>query len=464
MSLRATESGTDAGHGTSGKPKSAAQDATQKMKSDIAVRLRRLKEKEARYKKLLVGVKKALTEKKKELEQKDRVIEQLRVDFTKQLDLSSEQQQDLQDDVVSLQKELATAQAKVMKEAGGGSRASRTQEALPEPRWVLQRVIEPSGPGSGRVWCLVGWRTPKHSSGEVSGWELESELQARAHRDYSTDLSMPPITPNAEEIAQIQDEYQSCQGDLKKAKHDFRRYRVRAELTIRQKETALNNAQRELDMNFGNKIREIAGTDLAGNLKRAQAEIQWLKKNLDEAAQRNKLTVEEVAMQKREIQEQKASLGEAFRERDDWQARYEEGAMERRGRDLVDAVEDGATAVADLEELQQQFAEHRRRATVLAQEQARALEDARARLSYMEKTQAATAAAHPTNGGVPPADGGGTKGQYLRNIVLQYMSAEDDDVRSRLEAALGQILQFTPAEAAAITARKRSTAWGFLGV
>ena len=43
----------------------------------------------------------------------------------------------------------------------------------------------------------------------------------------------------------------------------------------------------------------------------------------------------------------------------------------------------------------------------------------------------------------------GTKGEYLRNIVLQYMTAADADVRSRMEAAVSQILHFNPAGKAA---------------
>eukprot|EP00940_MAST-03C_sp_MAST-3C-sp2_P000236 g236.t1 len=437
-----------------------------------AIALRKLREKEEKYKKLVVGMKKSLKEKQTELltfeqrlGQKDEIIQRLRAEFKDAIEESDER-------ILTLERNLDEAHEKMNKvESVASSKHSNegTDESSRlnlEPRWVLQRVVEPSGPEAGRVWCLVGWRDGG------SGWELEDSLVERTRKDFGVDLSMPPLTPNADSIAQLRDDYQSAKDDLKRVKQDFRRYRVRAELTIRQKESALNTSREELSRSFGKKVREIAGTDLAGDLKRARSEIVFFKKRLSEAKKDCERAVSAAKRHNDVVEELKAQLEEVNRERSEWQLRYENFVQEQRGRDLAEAVETAKTGASDAEYelLRKKFEEYKRRAMVLVQEREMALQDARAQLSRLRDSGGYSEGSTTTLSRDAPQSSSsssflsmdGTRGQYLRNIILQYMSTSDPDVKDRLETAMEEILGMTEAEKRQIYSRKRSEA-GWVG-
>lgn len=42
---------------------------------------------------------------------------------------------------------------------------------------------------------------------------------------------------------------------------------------------------------------------------------------------------------------------------------------------------------------------------------------------------------------------------YLRNVILQYIMADEPDVRARMEAAIAAVLRFSPAELQALQVR-----------
>lgn len=423
-----------------------------------ATALKKLREKEAKYKKLVIGFKKTLTEKQARIvemktaaNQKDVIIKRLREEFKKVLEESDERLANVQSELDNARDEIddlkeSQAAAKSARKDGGG--------LLGEPRWVLQRVVEPSGAEAGRVWCLVGWKNGS------SGWELEDTLVDRTKRDYGIELSMPPLTPNAESLGQLQDDFQSVKDDLKRVKQEFRRYRVRAELTIRQKESALSSSREELSRSFGKKVREIAGTDLAGDLKRARAEIAFFKRSLADTKRKCEEASGEVKRHALLVDRMKNKLEEAEREKEDWQLRYETFVQERRSRDLVEAVETAKTggASVDYEHLQKEFEEYKKRAMLLVQEREVALQEANAalvRMGHRGNSASSSSSSTPLITTI-----GDTKGQYLRNIVIQYMATSDADVKSRLEIAMAEILSLTQSEKSLVMKRKQRETWG----
>lgn len=411
-----------------------------------AVALKKMKEKLEKYKTLTLSFKKTLESKTSETREKEKIISRLREEFKESMEDAGKKRKILQSELSRLRNRVDELESKREYDDEDVSETSdsKHKNKIGEPRWVLQRVIEPSGPGEGRVWCLVGYK-----EGGSSGWELEGPLRERTRKDYGVELSMPPTTPNVEEIGQLQDEHQTLKDDLKKLKHEFRRYRVRAELSIRQKEAALTKNREEADKNFGNKIRAIA-TDTAGDLKRARAEIEFMKRSASELKKRIKKEDEMKEKYMSENEDLRLELEEAKREKSEWQLRYENYVQEQRGRDLAEAVENAQSdKIDEYERLQSEFLEYKRRATALVQEREYALQEARAKLSrsrgfdngsdlmdFLETTVTASA--------------GGTKGQYLRNIVLQYLSTSDHDVRSKLEIAIGKMLNFTSTEMRAV--------------
>ena len=232
--------------------------AQQQLKT-YAVALKKMKEKLEKYKKLTIGFKNTLENKTEALKEKEKIVSVLRAEFKESMEDAASKRKILQNELKRLRDQVDEYESK--DSAGDEGDDVDVEKKRQEPRWVLQRVIESSGPGEGTVWCLVGYKQQNdNSDGPISGWEREDSLRERTRRDYGVELSMPPIAPNAEEIGQLQDEHQTLKDDLKKTKHEFRRYRVRAELSIRQKEAELTKNREELAKNFGNKIREIAGT------------------------------------------------------------------------------------------------------------------------------------------------------------------------------------------------------------
>lgn len=50
--------------------------------------------------------------------------------------------------------------------------------------------------------------------------------------------------------------------------------------------------------------------------------------------------------------------------------------------------------------------------------------------------------------------------EYLKNVVLQYMTTEDEDLRARMESAVAAVLHFSPAECEALAEKRRNAAQG----
>lgn len=50
--------------------------------------------------------------------------------------------------------------------------------------------------------------------------------------------------------------------------------------------------------------------------------------------------------------------------------------------------------------------------------------------------------------------------EYLKNVVLQYMTTEDEDLRARMESAVAAVLHFSPAECEALAEKRRKAAQG----
>jgi DNA repair exonuclease SbcCD ATPase subunit len=442
---------------------SSSGDSTNVQNSQLktyAVALKKMKEKLEKYKTLTIQFKKTLENKTEALREKEKIVSVLRAEFKDSMEDAVSKRKVLQSELKRLRDKVDEYESKE-DEYDNNDDDDGEKKKLPEPRFVLERVIEPSGPGEGRVWCLVGYKQ------NSSGWEQEDSLRERTRRDYGVELSMPPVAPNAEEIGQLQDEHQTLKDDLKKVKHEFRRYRVRAELSIRQKEAALTKNREELAKNFGNKIREIAGTDTAGDLKRARAEIEFMKRGISELKRKCKKAVETTEKKITENEDLRLDLEEANREKIEWQLRYENYVQEQRGRDLAEAVENAQLGkVAEYERLQKEFADYKRRVTLLVQEREYALQEARAKLSRSRNGTSCNSSSSGSNGSAEEFSAAATltpdsttKGQYVRNIVLQYMSTSDPDVRSKLEIAIGKMLSFSSVEMKSIRGARRG--WFF---
>ena len=93
---------------------------------------------------------------------------------------------------------------------------------------------------------------------------------------------------------------------------------MRAELTIRQKESGLKSARAELEKSFGSKVREIAGTDTAGDLRRAKAEVVFLKQEAEEVAKRVRQKDSQIAELRKESAELRNALELAQSARQLW--------------------------------------------------------------------------------------------------------------------------------------------------
>eukprot|EP00941_MAST-03F_sp_MAST-3F-sp1_P002446 g2446.t1 len=294
----------------------------------------------------------------------------------------------------------------------------------------------------------------RKSKSNKTGWELESTLVERAKRDFDISLSLPAVSLSESEIDQLQDELQAAEDELVKTKAEFRKYRVRAELTIKQKENNLETTRKELKDSFGDKIRSIAGTDISGELKRAKAEAQVLRKETEMVQTSLANKTEEVSNLTRECEELRSALEASQIASAEWRRQFEGKVQAERERAVRGAVAD-AQSDGRNQQLKKEFDEYKTRAMNVMQEREATLQ---ATLQQLAECRDNPSMVDSSSGSSPQMNY--MQGKYLRNVVLQYMTTNDASEKQRIEIAVAQILRFTDAEIQLIKERReKETSW-----
>ena len=516
--------------GTSGKPvqtKSASQTAAAKWKQK-ALQLRAYVDSTAS--KLKSAQEKLqqkdleLSRQAKEINTKEDIIRELRGKAEEFLDVSGQQLKEKTAEVERLSKsverhELASQQFQ-LRRAKPIQVALRVEDARPNGNtWCLVDYEKPSVKGKGTAGSPAPDDNGSNGNGSgsdatepssptpaanpfISEWERENEIVSRVRQSFGLELALPPVIRSVD-ILELREKVRNLEDDLQDSKEAYRKYRVRHELAMRQQATELKQARREIEKNFSMKVRQLAETDMEGELKACRRQLAWLEeenqvsqKRLSDA--RNELEIKnmevkglsdqlvEKAMQNERLSDQLHKIQQAQRQ----QALA--GAIAQMSHDKSpsasvggDGGDDQREARMTKEELLHHFASFKTRAKKIIADKAKQIDAAHSQIARLEHRLASlqqisdrgfdidvTASPEPQNGSSknnvelatpakpPPTSSSGrlsasdelsaqemlAKVEYLRNLVMKYMSSSDASTRTQMEVTIGSILKFTAAD------------------
>jgi len=125
---------------------------------------------------------------------------------------------------------------------------------------VCQRVKEVADDDMEEIWALLEWeRETETSSTRSKKWrrfDTESELKDLIRRDTGEPLTLPPYSLTADQSSKIQEE---ARQSVSEVTEEFRRFRVRAQVQKKQAEGLIRDLQ---SSNVQTAKRRIEGEDL----------------------------------------------------------------------------------------------------------------------------------------------------------------------------------------------------------
>ena len=309
------------------------------------------------------------------------------------------------------------------------TREERFKKARP-----LDVVMRVQCPPLGMKWCYVKYDTEEEGyekSGdqldECYGWAKEPALTQQS-LDFGVKLKLPTVTTadhGASNLEEVTRELAVATENVERVQEDFRRYRVRAEIIRRQKETEINKL-----MDSRSHIHEhqlALDSKLEHELNLTKARVRELE--------------EEQRKMKTSSDSQKA----------DWERLKRENGQLKQLLDSGGARGDERLAEKH-QKLKQEYQAYRKRAMEL--------------LKSKGKDEKKRKDGNSEWGG--PNSNTGIDQEtvvYLRNTVLQYMAADREEVKEQMEGAIATVLRFEKKDLDFVHAKRQSRSWAsFLGV
>lgn len=406
-------------------------------------RIKELEDVETKLKRLLQMAKRSIENSKQELAEKEIVIESLK------------QQLGSKEDVVP-------------------------QDQIPrgyEARSILQYVLVDE-----EVWCLIEFapdlESTTSSEETIEQWKrfsCDQEVEDFVRKVTGEPLVIPPCSLTPEQADQIR---QETKTQIDRVQEEFRRYRVRAEISRKQKDAEIQ----KLTTSSVTKHQErIAGQDLENDLSHAKDQIQQLNKFKKRMEQEEQSWREQVEKLQRENDSLRGSAGETAMAVQ-WRERYEHAMKEKETLMQLQKQHSTGLSTDESEEekyqqmynkLKKEYTMYRKRALQVVEEKELLLSEAQKKLTASgiafeyrglgarrrpsleaDQDSARRSAAASLEGTAATTD------EYLKNIVLKYMSAEQPEVKDHMEKAIATVLKFTPTEIAAVEEkRKQSQQW-----
>jgi hypothetical protein len=150
--------------------------------------------------------------------------------------------------------------------AGGGSGGAGPNSKVRVPCRARRRVDETLD-GESNIWVLFEFED------DVAEWRrfaAEEAVQDFVRRDTGEPVAIPPASLSPAESAKVVEDARQA---VEKATEDFRRYRIRAEISRKQKEAETKQA---LGSNILEQQRRINGHDIEGERQRARLQEEQL--------------------------------------------------------------------------------------------------------------------------------------------------------------------------------------------
>ena len=352
----------------------------------------------------------------------------------------------------------------------GGTKVDDESNAS-TPRTILRRVDV----ADGAIWVLVD------CEGNVDDYWIrfsaEDELRDYVQRLPGAPLTIPNKCLTTHESAKIENE---SARKVERVVEEFRRFKVKAEIALKQKDAELKHSSASTLSPVSSKDRLEGGKNGGGGGGDADvstyiSELKRVKAALSEQEGKWKAAYEKVV---RENELLKARGGEALLAVQ-WRERYENCVRERN--DLSEklsiytkvelselsmgsgeAMSPGPSTKSIAEaylDLRDEYRDFRRRVSAL--ERQRSESSALASPGSLDMTFAPAEARSYVEAFNSKASGSKmseSKMQYIKQMVLQYLSCRDGVVRPHIEAALVAMLRFSEEERAAIELRRRDEA------
>lgn len=405
-------------------------------------------------------------------------------------------------------------------------------------------TADPAAPGSGAVAAPVNALpapppapppAPTHAAAPTAQGSSEEELREMLAKYKGVTAKLKKVleenraqlTASQEEVVQLRAANAQSTTSLASLQEEFRRYRIRSETLLRQKDDEVVALTRSVAGKPTGAVDTGALRDMEDKLEAAEARIQKMARAKAELQEQEQALREQVAALGSDLASARAEA-EALKAR----AEAAEGEVETAKRAAAalaasatagGALEEGSKGVApsglvaELEKVKSEYMSYRRRAMELLKEKddqlTKALEHARAASvlptpppSPMPGVHGsgvgfATVAPGPAAGSAGGAVGGlpshggptGRKSsvcsgtapdttgsgrldlfaseattEYLKNILLRYMTCNDPVVRTQLEAAIAAVMELTPSEISRVQAARKASStssglWGLLG-
>lgn len=399
-------------------------------------KIQEMEETENKLKRLLAMAKRSIDNSKQELVEKDNTVQKLR------LELSANQQ----------------------------DRHSWVVNAFTrDPRRVLYKVAH-----LDLLWCMIEYAHENEGSeSKEYAWHCfhsEAEIQAYANRASGEPLTLPDFSLTPNEVDRVK---KSLKEEIDRVQEEFRRYRVRSEITRKQKDAEI----RKMSANVVARQTEmISETDLMGELQSSKAQIRRLANAQAEAEERESDWRRKFEILQKDYEKLSGTMGETALAME-WRERYEQSAREKQ--QLEQKMEElklmpsGAIggssdkSNAGFQSLRQDFANYRKQALNVVEQKEKELSDIQAQYHDTgkgiggHKSSFREGIARRMSGESNSSLSGfempnATKtNEYLKNIVYKYMASDQDEAKEHMEKAIATVLNFTPAEVASIQERRK---------
>ncbi|OQS02245.1 purine nucleoside phosphorylase 1 [Thraustotheca clavata] len=337
-----------------------------------------------------------------------------------------------------------------------------------EPRRILQKLKQTMPMGPILIWCLVEYASENDLDEDLKppecGWHSfrsEDELSDYIRKVNGEPLRVPELSLTPPEVQEVK---QELSEELERVQEEFRRYRVRAEITRKQKEAEIRKISAS---NLARQQENLSGTDVQSELQAARLQVRRLAQLQTVAEEKESEWNEKYEKLQREYQKLSGTMGETILAME-WRERYEQVLKEKTELEAKLSSSDASFQLAqdlegnDIAKLKTEFALYRKRAMQVVEQKEKELQAARSGYDYnVSKTKPNSFCSDaPRSGGGFSSNGlrrmsssnslngfetsphTPTTNEYLKNIVVKYMSTDHEEVKEHMEKAIATLLHF----------------------
>ncbi|KAG2763387.1 hypothetical protein JG687_00007920 [Phytophthora cactorum] len=431
--------------------------------ADVVTQLRAWQERGARIEQLLAKK----NAKMQEMEETENKLKRLLAMAKRSIDNSKQELAEKDDTIQKLREELAKSQQ---------ARHSWFMDApTRDPRQLLHKVAH-----GNLLWCLVEYVNENElDDSKEFAWHCfhnEEDIQAYANRASGEPLTLPDFSMTPYEVERVK---KSMKEEIDRVQEEFRRYRVRSEITRKQKDAEIRKMSANV---MAKQTEQISETDLSGELQASKAQIRRLTKAQAEAEERESDWRRKFEKLMKDYEKLSGTMGETVLAME-WRERYEQSVREKQ--ELEKKMEEmklmtsGAfgngsdSGNGDLQSLRQEFAQYRKRALNAVEQKEKELNDMQAQYhengdgssnasrtnSFKEvRVRRMSVESNSSLSGFETPNATKTN-EYLKNIVYKYMASDQAEAKEHMEKAIATVLNFTPAEITAIQEKRKQQGW-----